>query len=73
MLIPTSACGWLAIHLGAAIFEEVVPLFFHILCHWIIAKYLLEHLDGLNLSITKFIAKHNAKSLVDVFGHLSKK
>lgn len=43
VLIPTTACGWLAIHLGVAIFEAVVPLLHDIICHWIIAKCLLEY------------------------------
>lgn len=69
-------CLWMAslkciiLHRGVVMFEAVVPLLGVSFAHSITAKGQLNLLDGLSLNITKPLAKYNAISLLNAFGHL---
>lgn len=64
------ACRIFALHWGAAMFEPVVLQFDLSFTHDIIAKGLLNILDGLSLSNTKLLAKHHVITMPDAFGYI---
>lgn len=52
-------------------FDATIPLLHLNFPHGIIAKGILYFLEGLTLSVIELLAKHDAVSLLDAFGHLN--
>lgn len=70
-IVSTLRMACLALHCGAIMFDATISLLHLNFPHGIIAKGILNLLEGLTLNVTKLLAKCDAVSMLDVFGQLN--